>query len=530
MGRGASYGPQHANDLVQANPSRAASRVDVWQYGGDQNEYTGQGDYRRWEPKSFDAYAIVDAWRSYRDDRTTLSGDRHERILNPAASEFMPADPLANRPQLQSNPHFKPYKPLRSVHNYARYPEYRVTKAPSRFSNGTSELQLVKSFRDSALNSSLAESRHGCSARPVGAGESLHSPVCDRPLPSIELGTDSSFEAQAGFGESRRSQPRRNSPQCTQQGTVSPPTAPEASLVYLAQARLPPVRRSTPRKCLVVLDLNGTCIARPNQLEPKAFQARPGIHKLFDYLFEHHVVMIFTSMQRKNAAAIVDELFTSSQRNKLAGFWARDKLGLTAEQLHAKTQTYKNLSPIWLDKAIQSTHPADEGRWGWNQSNTVLIDDSHLKAVSHPHNLLLVPEFSKKDAAKRKLHLAVKRKEEAILQSLIMKLEELKYYNDVSRLILQWQTGKAQIPGAPRSDLVMEEKMEAKAQENVQLLTPESTIESLSEDSQDDEVHQTLSMQMKKLADDEDRRERAVSDIPDTTWADLLNGTDANSS
>jgi len=72
--------------------------------------------------------------------------------------------------------------------------------------------------------------------------------------------------------------------------------------------------------------------------------------------------------------------------------------------------------------------------------------------------------------------------------------------------------------------------MKAKAQENVQLLTPESTIESLSEDSQDDEVHLKLSMQMKKLAEDEDRRERAVSDIPDTTWADLLNGTDANSS
>jgi hypothetical protein len=256
---------------------------------------------------------------------------------------------------------------------------------------------------------------------------------------------------------------------------------------------------------------------------------RPGIHKLFDYLFEHHVVMIFTSMSHKNAAAIVDKLFTASQREKLAGFWARDKLGLTAEQLHAKTQTYKNLNPIWLDRAIQSTYPADEGRWGWDQSNTVLIDDSHLKAVSHPHNLLLVPEFGKKDAAKDKLHPAVARREEAILHELILKLEDLRYQTDVSRLVLQWQTGKAKIPQEPRSVLEMKEKIEAKSEGPVQLLTPESTIDTLSEDSQDDEVHLRLSAQMKMLAEDEGRRARAVSEIPETVWIDLLNGTPTKS-
>jgi hypothetical protein len=287
--------------------------------------------------------------------------------------------------------------------------------------------------------------------------------------------------------------------------------------------------RSMPKKCLVILDLNGTCIARPNLFEPKVFKARPGIHKLFDYLFEHHVVMIFTSMQHKNAAAIVEKLFTSSQREKLAGFWARDKLGLSAEQLHAKTQTYKNLIPIWLDRAIQSTHPVDEGRWGWDQSNTVLIDDSHLKAVSHPQNLLLVPEFSKKDAAEEKLRPTVEKSEEAILQSLILKLEELKFQTDVSRLILKWQTREARMPKEPRSGFVAEEKLEVTSEEPLQLLTPESTTDTLSEDSQDDEVHQKLSEQMKRLAEDEDWQERGVSETPEGVWADLLNGNHAKS-
>jgi len=229
-------------------------------------------------------------------------------------------------------------------------------------------------------------------------------------------------------------------------------------------------------------------------------------------------------MHHKNAAAIVDRLFTSSQREKLAAFWARDKLGLTAEQLHTKTQTYKNLMPVWLDRTIQSTHPADQERWGWDQSNTVLMDDSHLKAVSHPHNLLLVPEFAKRDAAKEKLGPDVERREEAISQSLISKLEELKYQTDVSRLIRQWQVGKSQILRNPRHDITTKGKLQAKSGEPVQLLTPESTPDSFSEDSQDDGVRLTPSAQMKTLAEEETRQRRGVSEVPDAVWADLLNG------
>jgi hypothetical protein len=522
MRRGASHWPQYADDSVSH-----ATRSDIGRPSGEQSQYTGHGDYRSLKHQSFDAYAMVDAWRSYREDGTTLSGEHNDRSLNPTASDFSPASSLTNDLQFQAKSHFKPYQPLRSVHSYARYPEYRVTKTTTRFSNGASVAQLLQSFQDSGLNPSYTESRHNYSIRSLSAQAPLPKSVPDPSLSSIEPMANYALESQAGSDELCRNNRRRATPRHTPQRTVTPPPAPKASEVYLAQARLSPVRRSTPKKCLVILDLNGTCIARPDALKPTVFKIRPGIRKLFDYLFKHHVVMIFTSMRHKNATAIVGKLFTPHQRQRLAGFWARDKLGLTTEQLAVKTQTYKNLDPVWLDEAIQSTYPKDEGGWGWDQSNTVLIDDSHLKAVSHPHNLLLVPEFSKEDAANLKRNRVVKKTEGAILQSLIVMLEELKYQTDVSRLILQWQTSKSQLSREPRASTGLPmEKMKITLEEPVQLLTPEITIDELSEDSQDDEVHQMLSAQMKRWAEDEDRRKRGVSEIPETVWADLQDGTD----
>ncbi|KAF3356539.1 hypothetical protein VdG1_03819 [Verticillium dahliae VDG1] len=45
---------------------------------------------------------------------------------------------------------------------------------------------------------------------------------------------------------------------------------------------------------------------------------------------------------------------------------------------------------IWADAAVQASHP-DGLRW--DQTNTVLVDDSLEKARSEPFNLLRIPEF-----------------------------------------------------------------------------------------------------------------------------------------
>ena len=322
----------------------------------------------------------------------------------------------------------------------------------------------------------------------------------DIPIRSVETEDDSINKSEDVFEDFRQLRCHRR----MARRTVSPPQAPKASDVYLAQAKLPPIRNPSPKKLLVVLDLNGTLIVRPSRhKDPAKFKIRPGVPVLLEYLFKSHVVMIYTSMQPWNAHVVVDRLLSTEQRRNLAGLWTRDMLELSKQQRYEKVQVYKRLDKIWRDKSIQAFYPRiATGEGGWNQRNTVQIDDNELKGLSEPHNLLQVPEFKHNSPIKDKA-LAEKyvKQEEGTLNSLVLKLEELKYQQDVSRLILQWQTGKAEIPGEPGTGTAAEDK----AQKNcvVHLPTPERSSDAdlaLSEDSQDDEVQQELSWEMAKLS------------------------------
>jgi len=192
-----------------------------------------------------------------------------------------------------------------------------------------------------------------------------------------------------------------------------------------------------PQKLLVVLDLNGTMLVRPRKSEPTKFKTRPGLVPFLDYLFTHHVVMVYTSTKPWNAEAMLDRLIHPTHRPKLVAVWARDKLGLTKEQYDNKVQVYKNLEMIWSDASIQAA--ASPG-CQWGQGNTVLVDDSQVKALAQPHNLLQVAEF-RNDAPGQggQAFRQWQRAEEEILNSLQAKLEKLKWQVDVSRQIRKWQ-------------------------------------------------------------------------------------------
>lgn len=229
--------------------------------------------------------------------------------------------------------------------------------------------------------------------------------------------------------------------------TVSPPPAPCATELYISQAKLPCVVRDLPQRLLLVLDLNGTLIARRVRHQPELFDRRPGLSKFFKYIFGHHSVMIYTSSQPKTVSVILPMLFTPQQQRRLVAVWDRTKLDLTPQQYSEKVQVYKRLEKIWTDPDIQATYPKKEKIGEWNQMNTVLIDDSELKALAQPCNLLQVPEFVKDTTKKNR------QKEEQILHSVIVKLEQLKYQTDVSRLIRLWQVGKAEPLKAPLVDV-----------------------------------------------------------------------------
>lgn len=100
-----------------------------------------------------------------------------------------------------------------------------------------------------------------------------------------------------------------------------------------------------------------------------------------------------------NITAICNQIFTPQQHAALLNIWARDTLRLPPALFNEKVQVYKQLSWVWEDQAIRAkasplglaTH--EEPAPMFDQSNTVLIDDSVEKAVSEPHNLIEVDEF-----------------------------------------------------------------------------------------------------------------------------------------
>jgi hypothetical protein len=77
----------------------------------------------------------------------------------------------------------------------------------------------------------------------------------------------------------------------------------------------------------------------------------------------------------------------------LIAIWARDRLGLTPAEYATRTQCYKRLSMLWDDPDIAAAHPDAANGAKWDQSNTVLVDDSLEKARAQPHNLVQIPKF-----------------------------------------------------------------------------------------------------------------------------------------
>lgn len=103
--------------------------------------------------------------------------------------------------------------------------------------------------------------------------------------------------------------------------------------------------------------------------------------------------MFWTSAMPRTLETMLVSLLTDSQWIPVAA-WARDTLlDSTKMEYHQKSQTFKDLRKVWSSLAIQQTHPFYTAGFQWGPHNTVLIDDSEIKACLQPCNLLLVPEF-----------------------------------------------------------------------------------------------------------------------------------------
>jgi hypothetical protein len=256
----------------------------------------------------------------------------------------------------------------------------------------------------------------------------------------------------------------------------SPGPPPTASEQYLTQASLPPKQLPTPQPLLVILDLNGTLIYRKSRKFPPSFTKRANLTPFLDTLLKKYKVMIWSSSQPHTVKAVCQQLFPPDKRRALVVEWGRDMFGLSRSQYEAKTQVYKKLETVWASEAVQASYPGKQDNSSnnnnnnaeakenpptkkkrrkrknkdkkeqpqaeaqaqvqpnqfppghrWDQTNTILLDDSNLKALSEPWNILEIPEFT--------LPPTPGVDEAAIFPDVLRRLAVLARHDDVSKVL-----------------------------------------------------------------------------------------------
>ncbi|KAI9036048.1 NIF domain protein [Aspergillus affinis] len=220
------------------------------------------------------------------------------------------------------------------------------------------------------------------------------------------------------------------------------PRPPSPSRGYLAQSSLPPAGSQSPQPFLIILDMNGTLIYRKHRRLPPSFARRAGLENFLNTLLRDYKVMIWSSSQPETVNAVCDKLFPGDKRNALVAEWGRDKFNLPVDQYRAKIQVYKTLETVWADPKVQASYPSSHGnKTRWDQTNTILIDDSKLKAASEPYNILEIPEFTNAFDD-----------DPSIFPKVLRVLDILAKHDDISKVLRDWQSklsGKTNILDFP---------------------------------------------------------------------------------
>ncbi|KAK5822015.1 HAD-like domain-containing protein [Linnemannia elongata] len=169
---------------------------------------------------------------------------------------------------------------------------------------------------------------------------------------------------------------------------------------YLDLAHQPPVKLDTPKKLLVILDLNGTLFySADDRSRNRNYIKRPYFVELLRFLYENCRVMIWSSATRQR----VSKMITGGGFvgvDKMDRVWNREHLQLPFKDFHRKVLTLKDLEFVWRAIETERSEAKPEqllagGRYEfcYDQTNTVLIDDSPHKSQLQPHNCMIVPDF-----------------------------------------------------------------------------------------------------------------------------------------
>ncbi|KAK6350722.1 hypothetical protein TWF718_003907 [Orbilia javanica] len=172
---------------------------------------------------------------------------------------------------------------------------------------------------------------------------------------------------------------------------LPPPTPTED---YLLTARTPTklVNNPTKRKLLVILDLNGTLLCRTRMLNGCRDKYNPwprtNLPPFLDYIFREHHVVVFSSAMQGTILNLLKATMPREHRSKILRIFTREDMDIPRKYFKLKVSTFKRLSMVWDVLTDQNSD------WEFDQTNTVLMDDSTEKASSEPYNHLLVPEYT----------------------------------------------------------------------------------------------------------------------------------------
>lgn len=195
--------------------------------------------------------------------------------------------------------------------------------------------------------------------------------------------------AGSGAGKKKKGEKKKYQVPSAASGGVPNPTK-----LYITQSAQLPSVLPYPRRILVVIDLNGTLLHRPNHRNSARFVERPFARTFLDYCLQTFVVAIWSSAKPENVQRMVPQLLSPEDQSRLVAVWGRDTLGLSPADYNNRVQVYKRLDTVWSNQRVAASHPEAHLGMCWDQTNTVLIDDSREKGRSEPYNLIQLPEFT----------------------------------------------------------------------------------------------------------------------------------------
>ncbi|KAG0263356.1 hypothetical protein BGZ95_003813 [Linnemannia exigua] len=181
---------------------------------------------------------------------------------------------------------------------------------------------------------------------------------------------------------------------------------------YTPLALQDPITVTKPRTLLVVLDLNGTLFYRAKN-NKRNVTPRPHLQAFLDFIFEHCRVMVWSSAQPHSVDAMLSCGF-GDRVPRLDRVWTRKHFRLSEHDYNKKVLTIKDLEFIWdaikaekssitkkgaaaaaaaaPTKAVNKKQEEPEEE-AFDQTNTVLIDDSFDKVQLQPYNGVQLLDF-----------------------------------------------------------------------------------------------------------------------------------------